>query len=244
MVNRETTMNLPPRWGDDSISAFIDQSFKNILATFVHKKESLAILGRIDACFLRIGENLVNPPDLIAALLLLRSHSAYRGASRLAMSGQLPESFPVLRACLEYSLYALHISENPALGEAWFRRHDDGESMGVVRREFTHTAVMATLSNRDADLHATVQALYERAIDFGGHPNERAVTGSMMLEQEPGRVEIQQIYLHGDSLSLDHGLKSTAQVGLGSLCILFHIFRQRMELLGVDEELKRLRELL
>lgn len=241
MAAHETTMSLPPRWGDDRLSSFVDQAFKNSLASFVQKHARFAVLERVDQNFLRIGENLINPPDLFGALLLLRAHSAFRGACRLSMSGQVPDAFPILRACLEYSLYALHINTTPALGEVWLRRHDDAASLRRVRQEFTNAAVMATLRNRDANLFPIIDQLYERSIDFGAHPNERAITGSMAIERQPGRVEIQQIYLHGDSLSLDHGLKTTAQVGLGSLCIFQHIFLERFRLLGIQDMLDQLR---
>jgi len=241
MASHETTMSLPPRWGDDRLSSFVDQAFNNTLGSFVQKHARFAVLERVDQNFLRIGENLINPPDFFGALLLLRAHSAYRAACRLAMSGQVPDAFPVLRACLEYSLYALHINTTPALGEVWLRRHDDAASLRRVRQEFTNAGVMATLRNRDANLFPIIEQLYERSIDFGAHPNERAITGSMAIERQPGRVEIQQIYLHGDSPSLDHGLKTTAQVGLGSLCIFQHIFLQRFRLLGIQDMIDQLR---
>ena len=234
-------MCLPPRWGDDSLSSFLDQAFKNTLATFVRKHQGFELLLRIDSSFLRIGENLVNPPDILGAALLLRSHSAFRAACRLATSGQAPDAFPVLRACLEYALYALHIDSNQPLGEVWMKRHDDDDAKRRVRREFQHVAVLETLRARDATLHPIIEQLYQRAIDFGAHPNERAMTGSMLLEEQPDRVELQQIYLHGDSLSLDHVIKTTAQVGLGSLCILRHIFRHRFEILGLEDVLDQLR---
>lgn len=241
MAQRETSMSLPPRWGDDSLSSFLDQAFKNTLTTFVRKYPGFELLLRIDGSFLRIGENLVNPPDILGAALLLRSHSAYRGACRLATSGQAPDTFPVLRVCLEYALYALHINTNPPLGEVWMRRHDDEGAKRLVRREFQHVAVMDTLRGHDANLHPIIEHLYERAVDFGAHPNERAMTGSMQLEEGPDRVVLQQIYLHGDSLSLDHVIKTTAQIGLGSLSIFRHIFRQRFDLLGIQDVLDQLR---
>jgi hypothetical protein len=188
-----------------------------------------------------IGENLVNPPDVFGALLLLRSHSAFRAACRLSMSGQVSDAFPVLRACLEYSLYALHINHQPGLGEVWLRRHDDEATRRAVKQEFQHIAVMKTLRARDAALLPIIEQLYERTVDFGAHPNERAITGSMLLEQQPGCVELHQVYLHDDSLSLDHALKTTAQIGVGSLCILRHIFRQRFEILGLQDVIDQLR---
>ncbi len=137
MAHHETSMSLPPRWGDDSLSSFLDMAYKNVLATFVRKRRGhgVDLLIRIDQSFLRVGENLVNPSDTLGAVLLLRSHSAFRAACSLSMSGQVTEAFPVLRACLEYSLYALHINRQPDLGEVWLRRHDNHMARSAVRRE-------------------------------------------------------------------------------------------------------------
>jgi hypothetical protein len=121
------------------------------------------------------------------------------------------------------------------------RRHDDAAALRQVKRDFQHVTVMETLRTRDADLHPIIVQLYERTIHFGTHPNERAIAGSMVLEKQPGRVELKQIYLHGDSLPLDHVLKTTAQIGLGSLCMLRHVFRERFEILGLRDILDRLR---
>ena len=241
MAKHETLMHLPPHWGDDALSLFLNQAFRNTLATFVRKGQGFQMLARVDKNFLRIGANLVNPPDLLGATLLLRSHSAFRAACRLATSGQVPGTFSVLRACLEYALYALHINSDQTLGETWMRRHDNADANRRVRRDFQHVTVMKTLRARDEKLHLIIEKLYERAVDFGAHPNERAITGSMTLQERPDAVLLQQIYLHGDSLSLDHVIKTSAQIGLGSLCIFRHIFRERFEILGLPEVIDQLR---
>jgi hypothetical protein len=240
MSDQETSMPLPPYWGDDSLSFFIDQAFKNALATFVRKQAGTALLIEIDENFMNIAKNLLNSGDALGAIFLLRSHSAFRAACRLAMSGQTSDAFPSMRACLEYALYALHANLNPSEGETWIRRHDDEESLKAVRREFTYSNVIGTLNSVDKKLCSIVKGLYERTIDFGAHPNERALTSSMMMKKGKDNIEIQQIYLHGDSLALDHGLKTTAQVGLGSLCVFQFIFKERFAILGIDQAIDQL----
>ena len=242
MTTQETQVLLPPQWSDDTLSEFLDQAFRNTLATYVHKNPGFAQLSHLDQIFLRIGENLVNPPDILAAVLLLRSHSAYRAACRLSLSGQVTDSFPQLRACLEYALYALHISQNIGLGEIWLGRHDDETSRRTVRHKFQYNRIMKTLLKVDAALHSIIEDLYERTVDFGAHPNERAVTGNMEMYEDKERVEFNCIYLQSDSLALDHAIKTTAQIGLGSLCIFQHIFLQRFQLLGLENEIDQLKQ--
>ena len=240
MTTQETQISLPPRWTDDPLSAFLNQAFGNTLATFVHKQPGFELLSNIDRCFVRIGENLVNPPHIICAILLLRSHSSYRASCRLSVSGQVTDAFPQLRSCVEYALYALHINQNAGLDEVWLRRHENDESRARVKKGFQHVTVMESLRNRDAELHRTIKDLYERTIDFGGHPNERAVTGSMEVLDDQGRVELKQIFLHNNSLALDHVIKTSAQIGVGSLLVFQHIFRHRFELLGLPDVLSTL----
>jgi hypothetical protein len=216
-------------------------AFGNMLATFV-RKPAFQLLVSVDKSFKKICDNLTNAQDFLAPFLLLRSHAAFRGACRMATSGQASEAFPLLRSCIEYALYALHINSDPKLGEVWMRRHDDDDALKKCKRSFRHVDVIATLEDRDANLCRTVEQLYERTIDFGAHPNERAITGSMRLGE--GKDTFQLVYLHGDSLVLDHSLKATAQVGLGSLLVFEHIFRDRYRILTLDLELQRLRNML
>lgn len=247
MPNKETIRTLPPYWGDDGLSKFIGMAFRNTLATFANKKPEYAPLVRIDHAFFTACQNLINPQDMLAALLMMRAHSAFRAACQLAMSGQISEAFPVLRSCIEYSLYALHINRapkvegEPSLGEVWLRRHDDPAAMQAVRNNFSAGQTQRTLRECDQKLGQIIGDLYDRTIDFGAHPNERAITGSMTMTREDEKTIINQIYLHDDSIHLDHGLKTTAQVGLGSLLIFQQVFRERFQILGINADIDELR---
>lgn len=132
MPAHETTMKLPQRWGDDELSKFATDAFKNSLATFVHKREETQLLVAVDKCFHLIAQNLSNPPNFLVAIFLARSHSAFRAAARLATSGQIPESYVLLRSCIEYALYGLHIHINSEAAETWILRHDDESAQKSV----------------------------------------------------------------------------------------------------------------
>ncbi len=172
-------IQLPPDWDSDPISHFIQLSIQNIFATFHNMKEEYQDLKGINECFQKIIDHLLNTPNFLEALFLLRAHSAYYAACRLAMSGQVPETFVILRSCLENALYALHIKNNPASGEVWLKRHDDENSLRATRNEFKYGNIIETLAKADSSLHATAKLLYERTIDFGAHPNERAMTSKL-----------------------------------------------------------------
>ena len=98
-------------------------------------------------------------------------------------------------------------------------------------------------SVKAANVHAAdrFEKLYQRSIDFGGHPNERSVTGSMKMVEQTDRREVLAVMLHGDDLAFNAGLKSVAQCAMVSLEMLQVIFNARFELLGVNAEMLRLR---
>ena len=57
---------------------------------------------------------------------------------------------------------------------------------------------------------------------------------SKTVDMEDGGKYLGTIYLHDDGLLLDHGLRSTAQVGLWVLCIAQEIYPGRMQVLGLQ----------
>jgi hypothetical protein len=245
MTKIQEDLKLPPKWAEDSLSDFIQASFQNALATFVHKKHAFNLLLDVDGVFKGISGNLDYTKTPLEPALLHRSHSAFLASCRLAMSGQATETFPQLRSCLEYALYALHINENPPLAEIWLRRHESNSSLKEVKRNFRHVDVMKTLVTRDAALHDILFELYERTIDFGGHPNERAVLSSTSMRDEGESTVIRNQYLHsGDSSALDHALHTSAQIGLGSLIVFQLIYKERFGILDLQDKVESLYKVL
>ena len=61
------------------------------------------------------------------------------------------------------------------------------------------------------------------------------------MDEQPDRITLTHLYLHGDDDALLMGLKSTAQVGAASLHIFQHVFRERFMILGVRGMLEKLR---
>ena len=231
----------PKGWASDPLTNFIEQAHRNTHATFHNKKPFVGQMVAVDRVFEEIGTGLTNPKDVFGALLIPRCHSAFRASCNLAMSGYATDAFPAMRSCLEFALYAYHIHFHPEHGDLWLDRHVDEESFKASKKAFRHVAVIQTLNDREPKLCAIVEELYSRTIDYGGHPNERSVSGSLKIEQSKGRTELQGIYLHGDSYALEHVLKSSAQIGLTSLYLFRRIFKERFDLLGLTERIDALR---
>ena len=114
--------------------------------------------------------------------------------------------------------------------------------MKAVKREFKIKKVRATIAAANQHTARVFDELYQRSIDFGAHPNERSVTGSMSITDVDAGKRFDSVYLHGDGLALDHALRATAQAGVCALEILSEVFPARFELLGVRAEVLELRK--
>jgi hypothetical protein len=232
----------PLGWGSDKLSEFFEAARKQQFATFANFPWAYNVLREIDDCFDVAARNLSQPKDILAAILLVRSHSAYRAACTTATAGQLPESSVLRRSSLEYAGYALHISRHPGLGETWLCRHDDAASLRAARNEFSAASIEKTVTEVEAKLGEIYKELYQRTIDFGGHPNERGVSSNMKLEESADKKEFLQIYLHADELYILGYFEEVARVGFCCLHIFQHIFKERFSILGLKDRLFALRD--
>jgi hypothetical protein len=233
---------IPPNWGNDSLSNFIEIALHNTFATFSNRKAQYALLAKIDKLFHLVRENLYNTREWFPAFFLLKAHSAYLGGARLGLSGQVPEAYMLLRGCLENSLYGLYFSRNSASRETWLRRHDDEKSKKQVRKEFAISALMRFLESVDPKVHGVVSSLYQLTIDFGAHPNERALTSTLQQSESEDLIRFDLIYLTGNTPLLHMCLKNNAQIGISTLDVFRNVFKERYDLLGITGQLDKLRK--
>ena len=77
-----------------------------------------------------------NPHLVLTRFLMARAHSAWLAATRLALSTQTVEAYPLLRAVIENAWYALHLAHDPAppaRAMTWLRRAESEDAK--ARRE-------------------------------------------------------------------------------------------------------------
>lgn len=103
----------PSGWGDDRLAAFLNLASDNVLGTFAQLRDEYDRIRRIDDAFVDFTDNLLNPQDPIAPLLMLQAHASYRAAAELAMTCQSAPAFMAMRGCVETSLYGLYFHRNP-----------------------------------------------------------------------------------------------------------------------------------
>jgi hypothetical protein len=232
---------LPPGWGDDELTKFLQAARENQNATFFRKRNETGLLIAIDAEFAKVSAGWLNPASEILAMLFLRCHAAFRTTSGLAMSGQAVEAFVQCRAMLEYAAYAVHIHANPSLGMVWLDRHQSAVGMTASKNEFKHVDVAASVTKANMHAGKRFEEMYQKTIDLGGHPNERSVTGNMKIVEQPDRRVMLAIMQHGDGLELLHALKTVAQCGMISLEMLEVVYGAKFALLGIKEAMLALR---
>jgi hypothetical protein len=220
---------------------FLEIAHRNQCGNRARFPEPYRLIERVDDCFVRGAENLIDPKPAITGLLFLRSQYAYKAAAGTSLSGQVAESFPMMRSCLEYAGYALVIKDAPSLQQVFLNRHVDDASKREQRAEFTIGKTIAVIGKFDAMLATIFKGFYDRTIDFGAHPNPVGMLTTLKMEKSEGGGTMVIDALTIEPEPLLHAMKTTAQVGLTALFVFQHIFKAKFDLLGISEEMDTLR---
>jgi hypothetical protein len=109
--------------------------------------------------------------------------------------------------------------------------------MKAMKGMFTISNMLKDLAAASAKDAEVAEKLYQRTIDFGGHPNEQALMQNLKMGKLPNAVKLEVIYLHGPSLPMAHALKSAAQVGTCALAVFRSTYKERFDVLGLTEKL-------
>lgn len=230
----------PSGWENDELTKSFDRARHNQYGTYANKPMTRK-LSAIDAQFAAASKVWLNPQSEIQAMFLLRCHFAFRTAAGLGMAGQACEATVMCRAMLEFAAYALHMHRQSTLEMIWLERHTDETALKKQKKAFQHVAVLESVKAANRHAGKRFEELYQRTIDFGGHPNERAIISNMQIIEEPGKRNMMAIMMHGDGIALDHTLKTVAQCGVNSLEMLQVPFNARFELLGINHAILKLR---
>ncbi len=241
MSKRTESVPPPPGWAEDELSILLDTAHHNTYATFVRMKTVFNRLRKIDAVYRTALGNLHHSEEWFCAFFFLRAHAAYLSGIRLAVARQCPEAYVVLRSCLEYCLYGLYLWKNPDKAAIWLKRHESEMHKKKIKDEFTIGTMRSLLEALDKKTGAIVGELYERTIDFGGHPNEKAILSNLERIEEGDAIRFDTVYLGGDSPAFRLCLKTCAQVGIAGLLVFYNIFRIRFDLLDLPDQIDRLK---
>jgi hypothetical protein len=242
MNEERQTVKPPPGWGDDQLTSFFENMRTNTFASYVQAPDHAKRLLAVESALRLICENLKDPRDKFAPFFLLKAHSSFLSAANLAMAGSAPEAFMVMRGCLESALYGLYVNRNADSFEVWLRRNEDDAAKKRTRTAFMIGNMWKCLGGVDAGLQREAAALYERAIDMGGHPNAASLMTALNISKKDGGMHFELAYLTANPEMIRGSMKSVAQTGVTALGIFRHVFKERYDLLGLTSRLPMLRE--
>ena len=241
------TEKKPPDWDNGPLSLFFKDAEYNERATALNFPKTYELLGQVHALFQKFEE--VTEKDnrdelLVPRFLMVRAHSSFLAGIRLAMSGQVSESFPILRSVVEYAWYALHIAKDPdgtKRSKIWLRRDDDAEAQKRCTLEFRVKKVQRTHEALDAATAKEFHGVYKDLISFGAHPNP---FGVMTALSKTGKTDNQVTYdvgiLQCKPLSVRFALRMAVATAIGALKTFQLVFPERFTIAGLDLEIKKL----
>jgi hypothetical protein len=237
-------MKLPPvtdlNASPDNLVPFFDLVAFNQKVSIAKYPEQYELLRRVNVCLSTAGKHLANANPMMCGVLYHRCQYAYKAAAGMSLSGQAVEVFVMARSCLEYAGYALTIFNKPDLQAIFAGRHVSAADMHAQKEAFLISKIKNAIESFDPHLARIFNELYQRSIDFGGHPNPHGTFSAMNIEDN-GPPFVSMTAFVTDAPILQHAMKSVAQIGLAALFIFQHVFKAKFELLGINAEMNKLR---
>ena len=239
---------MPTGNDDKSLDRFLEVVHSNQPINRARFPAQYQIIQRIDKCFVTVGKHPSYKKPVLVGPIFLRSQYAYKTSAGMTLAGQVAESFVMMRSCLEYAGYALamyadpRLENTPSREEVFVNRNVDEASLKAQKAEFQVGKIRGMIAAFDEKLAANFKLLYDRSIDYGGHPNPYGVlTGMNMETKDEQLISITTLALTNDPIITMFAMKSVAQVGLCSLYIFQHMFESKLELLSIRAEMNALR---
>lgn len=166
------------------------------------------------------------PISEVPIFLSTNAFMIWTSGVRVAMSGHESAIYPLFRTALESACYALLISLKPELEAVWSDRDKGDAERKASRKAFGGTVadVVKHLEVMQAGLGTFISSLYEASIDYGAHPNTRAIRNHLQVTpptDEQKRFDQGSIY-PGDSFQVFRALTFALEYGRGIALVLAH----------------------
>jgi hypothetical protein len=230
---------------DKSLAHFLETIHRNQQCIQDRFSERYRTIQRVDDCFAAAaGKHLRDVKPMFTGPMFLRSHYAYKTAAGMTLAGQFCESFVLMRSCLEYAGYAIRLFTDPNLEEVFLNRHADKASKNALRKNFEISSITNAIAGFDKKLSEIFKDMYERSIDFGGHPNPHAMFGAANINKDDDNklTSMSTFAFSVNPKTIEFAMHKVAQVGLTTLCIFEHMFKGKFELLGIRARIDELKE--
>ncbi|EPR21206.1 hypothetical protein L907_17560 [Agrobacterium sp. C13] len=197
---------------ENSLRDYIDGGHANLTETMSTPSPWLSAIEDCYAFFkdgLLTGEQDVTPTG---AVLLMNSFMLYVSAIRMALTGHAAATYPLLRTALESVCYGHLMACDAEVERIWLDRHKDEASTKAARNRFTSAVTdvakaIARAESQPAKADVIIAA-YQGSIDYGAHPNPKAVYSHMQPPKDIGthvQVDLTGLH-HAGSLEYDRSL--------------------------------------
>lgn len=229
-------------WGKDKLTQDIEESFCNIGVSFLDLKPHFELLKKAYEIFYGAGE-LLNSSTLngfFAQSLLGRTCSCFLGAVRLSCSGQLTETYMLLRACVENSLYAFYIFDNAEHANIWANRGKDEGSKRKCKSTFVVRNIWGELEKSSRVIEKDARKFYDLTIDWGAHPNEKSLFPNIDRKQD-GSGHLLRIH-NTDIAFMRATILATIKASLLTFRIFALVFPEVFSQANIDVKVKNLDE--
>lgn len=226
-------------WSGDPLAQFLAAAWRNTVNSFTAERDRYRTLTNIDAVFRSlVGDAGVNDQRL-ASTFLVRSHASFLAAASLALSGQVAESYGLMRSALEASLHGLYIAGSPERQQQWLARNDDQPSEDRAAQMLSDGAALVHLHELDPETAQVYERLHARTIHRGAHPNTYA--NLAQLPASEGADVTREYFVCGDDVQRSC-LRSMAQVGICCLSVFYYVFSERYRELELGPRINKLRQ--
>jgi hypothetical protein len=234
-------------WKRDRLTSFLDQAHTNNLAFFESDSAEAKLLITINQLYLDAIEALPDiaaeetDRDITKRLFLLMAHGLFLAAARTATSGQLSETYVLIRACVERGLYVHYLANTPEAYEAWWRRHDSEAAWKECRKQLQVSRMFDRLKADSKSTYELLTALYHDAIDQGAHPNVIDTFSNVSTWRQGDEAQFGRKYLHYGSPEAREAVAKCGAAGVASLLVFALIFAGPFGAAGISDRLSKLR---
>ncbi len=178
---------LTNKWGKDPLSDLMTKMFLNQGETFLLHPDYFNVLktsGEIFRDILTILAVEIEEDEMIPRTISARAFYYFNTASILSCSALWSESFTLMRAMIECVSYCFYIKTKPKLATIWLNRHQSQKDKKKCQNEFKIGDIFQEIEKKSKKIMKSIKDDYNSCIDYGGHPNERAVFPSTRIDDQ------------------------------------------------------------
>jgi hypothetical protein len=221
------------------LSSYLGAALETEQAALKEHKDIISYLEVLETLFVKLVSGKSHTTDPVVGLLAMNAHASFLAAISTAFRGQTPPTFMILRGCLESSLYAYLVSVDEKDGYIWLNREKDPKA---AKEKFYANRAIEKLELLDPNLAALAKENYQWTIEFGAHPNHRAVLDHVRIKQgQPTGHEFSLVYLNAEaSLATIRALAACVETGGMVLSIICHAMPDHPEGNAAFDEVWRL----